>query len=65
MDRFELAREFKKTVMKDRVRKITNVGALQQICCELVDVSFEYRERLLQSDDGGNEKNESFDSAYL
>ena len=65
MDRFELAREFKKTVMKDRVRKIDNVGALQQICCELLNSQFQLRERLRQSDDGRNQKNESFDSAYL
>ena len=65
MDRFGLAREFKVTLMKDRVRKIDNVGALQQVCCELLNSNFHLRERLRQSDGGRNQKIESFDSAYL
>ena len=49
MDRYEMTRRFNLTVQKDKVRKIDNVSALQQVCCELMDHNFHLRECLRQS----------------
>ena len=49
MDRYTLAREFKMTLAQERVRKIDDVFALQQLCCELLSSNFQLRESLRQS----------------
>ena len=44
MDRYQLAKEFEKTVMCDRIQKITDVHELQQVCIALVDANFRLRD---------------------
>ena len=43
-DRYELAKEFERTVMCDRIRKINDVESLQRVCIELVDHNFRLRD---------------------
>ena len=49
MDRYSLSREFKMTLAQEKVRKIDDVFALQQLCCELLSSNFHLRESLRQS----------------
>ena len=65
MDRFKMARAFKVELMKEKVRKIDNQFALQQVCCELLDNNFHLRECLRQSAAAEIAQKTSFDSAYL
>ena len=65
MDRFKMARAFKVEIMKEKVRKIDDPFALQQVCCELLDNNFYLRESIRQCAATEIPKKTDFDSAYL
>ena len=65
MDRFEMARAFKVELMKDKVRKIDDVHALQSLSCELLNNNFYLREAIRQSAAAEIPEKTDFQSAYL
>ena len=65
MDRYRLSREFRVTMAKQKVRRIDDVHALQQLCCELLESNFHLRECLRQATVDEIPEKTSLRSAYL